>query len=296
MKKLILTLVLAVCSFQVGFSQYDEVTESKIKVKFFAAQELLENSEYSKAIEKVKEIEELTGGPKSSVVQNIKVKSYLGLGKYKEAKEELNILYKLSPTDEILKDIASYEDEIVKNIWDVEKIKKIREQRSKYQDEARSIFANKKYGEDNNVKEKYDLFKEYIYLASCPTHDFCDFKFFGTYVDFLYERDGDIYANMFIYHNITPIWQEINMIDPSDVEKVTLSIIDEGFKIRIFASSYKYKKQKRYASYDDNEWEDKNINFSVNCSSIEDARILFGAIRSCLELSKQNIIYEDQTK
>lgn len=112
MKKTVIVLVLAICSFQMSFGQYDAVTQSKIKVKFFTAEESLKNREYSKALKKVEEIEVLTNGPKSSVVQNIKVKAYIGIGMYERAKKELNLLYKLNPSDDVLKDIANYESSI----------------------------------------------------------------------------------------------------------------------------------------------------------------------------------------
>ncbi|MCL7765362.1 WG repeat-containing protein [Polaribacter sp. Z014] len=174
MKKLIVVLVLALCSFQMGFGQqYDDATQNKIKVKYFAAKEFLENREYSKVIEKVNEIEALTSGPEASIVQNIKVKAYIGIGMYERAKKELSVLYKMNPTNEVLKDISSYESNIDTGIEE----EKAREERArlaeiKRKEEARlaeikskedARLAEIKSKEDAIIKkeESIEIHKEY---------------------------------------------------------------------------------------------------------------------------------------
>ena len=95
-------------------AQLDTRTQNQIKAKFLTAQELYEEGDYSASLEKVNEIEELTGGQLLAAAQNLKVKSLVGQGKYIKAKDELYILEGLKLSNDILKDISLYSSKIEK--------------------------------------------------------------------------------------------------------------------------------------------------------------------------------------
>ena len=152
MKKIILTLVISVCSMQVGFSQnIDQATLTKIKVKLLNAEKLYEQGEYTAVLDKVREIEAITGGVKSAKIQNLKVKAYLGAGMYQQSKEELNTLYKMNPDDEVIEDIASYESRIEKGDAD---------EKAKF----KTIMASSTHDFENNGPLRVEINKKYGFI------------------------------------------------------------------------------------------------------------------------------------
>ncbi len=111
MKKIIYTIILLL-AVNMSYSQISEQTKNKIKVKFIRAQENYDSAKYLDAIKNIDEIENLLNGSKNPTAQNLKVKALIGAKQYQKAQKELNILYSLNPSQNILKDIASYEGKI----------------------------------------------------------------------------------------------------------------------------------------------------------------------------------------
>lgn len=113
MKKLT-TLILFSLIAQISFGQIDNTTKNKIKAYYFTAENLYEKGEYSKALDKISEIE--TFGVKLATSQNLKVKTLVKLKQYQKAKDELDALYSLNPNKEIYGDIAQYSSVIDDNL------------------------------------------------------------------------------------------------------------------------------------------------------------------------------------
>tara|TARA_B110000046_G_C13002698_1_gene402928 strand:+ start:1241 stop:2158 length:918 start_codon:yes stop_codon:yes gene_type:complete len=113
MKKLT-TLILFLLIAQISYGQIDNTTKNKIKAYYFTAENLYEKGEYSKALDKISEIEAF--GVKLATSQNLKVKTLVKLKQYQKAKEELDALYSLNPNKEIYEDIAEYSSVIDDNL------------------------------------------------------------------------------------------------------------------------------------------------------------------------------------
>lgn len=111
MKKLT-TLILFLAVTQICFGQLDNATKNKIKVMYLSADNFYKSNEYSKTLNEIDKIESLSNGLKLATAQNLKVKSLIGLNRFKEAQKELNVLYNLNPSSEILADIAQYSSKI----------------------------------------------------------------------------------------------------------------------------------------------------------------------------------------
>ncbi|ADY29544.1 leucine rich repeat (LRR) protein [Cellulophaga sp. RHA_52] len=101
---------------QISFGQLDNVTKNKIKAYYFTAEELYNNGAYSKALDKLESLEELSKGIKLATSQNLKVKILVKQNELIKAKQELEILYTLNPSKAIFKDIASYSNKIDEGI------------------------------------------------------------------------------------------------------------------------------------------------------------------------------------
>ena len=93
MKKLT-TLILFLLIAQISYGQIDNTTKNKIKAYYFTAENLYEKGEYSKALDKISEIEAF--GVKLATSQNLKVKTLVKLKQYQKAKEELGVLQRSS--------------------------------------------------------------------------------------------------------------------------------------------------------------------------------------------------------
>lgn len=87
----------------------DEATKNKVKVLYFSAEELYNKGNYTQTVSKIKEMENLLKGKKMGTIQNLKVKSYIALKDYEKVVNEMGILQNLSLSDEIIRDIASYD-------------------------------------------------------------------------------------------------------------------------------------------------------------------------------------------
>tara|TARA_R110002033_G_scaffold37974_1_gene77156 strand:- start:7708 stop:8454 length:747 start_codon:yes stop_codon:yes gene_type:complete len=195
MKKIVLIVVVAVCSLQISFSQkINQTTLSKIKVKLLGAENLYEQGKYYETLEKIREIEAISEGMKSAKIQNLKVKAYLGWGLFQSSKDELDKLYEMNPDDAIIKDIASYESKIDEGIEE-EKLAEIKKEEKRLKtEEAYKYFKYKEcprcdgYGTEEYYKKVKCTSKNYN-LAHCDngtwvftnmygtrrsTHEFCD--------------------------------------------------------------------------------------------------------------------------
>lgn len=124
--RILLTLTLFILAAQFSFGQVDNTTRNKIKAYFLTAEELYKNGEYSKSLDKIIEIESLTNGIKLTTTQNLKIKALIGKGSFQKAKNELDLLYSLNPSDDIFKDIAKYSSDIDAGL-DAEKKAEVRE-------------------------------------------------------------------------------------------------------------------------------------------------------------------------
>jgi len=144
MKKLT-TLILFLLVTQFSFGQIDNATKNKIKAYYFTAEELYKNEEYSKALAKITEIESLSRGIKLATSQNLKVKTLVNLKQYKKAKEELDALYSLNPSNDIYKQIAKYSSVIDDGLEDEKKAEI---------DEVMKVFNTVGNGENKIVAKK----------------------------------------------------------------------------------------------------------------------------------------------
>ncbi|GAA4892522.1 hypothetical protein GCM10023311_16270 [Flaviramulus aquimarinus] len=91
MKKIVITLVLAVCSFQVGFSQeIDQKTLSKISMKMVIIESLNESGDFKKSLNSFDDLFELIGDNESVKIQILYIKTLYGFIKkdMKESKEK----------------------------------------------------------------------------------------------------------------------------------------------------------------------------------------------------------------
>jgi hypothetical protein len=109
MKKLLFLLITLLSIQLVSSQQLDQKTLTRLKVKLKRVQKAYDKSNYQDALDLVKEIEKITSKGSFPDVQNWKVKAMLGMGYYEDAKKELDILYGLNPSDEIIDEMADYE-------------------------------------------------------------------------------------------------------------------------------------------------------------------------------------------
>lgn len=115
MKKLT-TLILFLAVTQICFGQLDNATKNKIKVMYLSADNFYKSNDYTKTLNEIDKIESLSKGLKLATAQNLKVKSLIGLNRFKEAQKELEVLYNLNPSKDILTDIAQYSSVIESGI------------------------------------------------------------------------------------------------------------------------------------------------------------------------------------
>lgn len=149
MKKLI-TLVHFLAVAQISFGQIDNVTKNKIKVMYLSAENYYKSHEYTKTLNEIDKIESLSKRLKLATAQNLKVKSLIGLNRFKEAQKELEVLYNLNPNSEIITDIAQYSSKID------EGINKAREAEQK---------ELKRKQKERKLKEEFNKWKENIQFS-----------------------------------------------------------------------------------------------------------------------------------
>lgn len=150
MKKITYTIILLLVA-NVSHSQISEQTKNKIKVQFLRAQDNYKSAKYLDAIKNIDEIENLLNGIRNPSAQNLKVKCLIGAKRYKKAQKELEVLYGLNPSQNILKDIASYEYKIQEG-FKSEKLRIERERLAEIRRKEQIRLANIKKRE----KEKRD--------------------------------------------------------------------------------------------------------------------------------------------
>ena len=112
MKKILLVLFLLIGNQVLIAQDLDKKTLAKIKVKLITAENSYKKGSYTNTLTKIKEIERIVGEYTYEDIQNLKIKALIGQSKYDKAKKELDALYEMDPSDEIITDIASYEDKI----------------------------------------------------------------------------------------------------------------------------------------------------------------------------------------
>ena len=168
MKKLFLLLALICANTTISYAQpqLDTRTQNQIKAKFFAAEDLYAEEKYADVLEKVAEIEELTGGKLIATAQNLKVKALIGLERYDEASEELYTLQGLTLTNDIVRDVSKHEGDIKKGKQKIieeqqrieqERLQKEEEQRRKA--EIRKNDRNSWYkADDEDTLEAYEAY------------------------------------------------------------------------------------------------------------------------------------------
>lgn len=137
MRKIIVSILLLLMSFTIHAQQLDTRTKNQIKAKYFAAKDSFEAKDYSEALSKINEIEELSQGRKIATAQNLKVKTLLAQGKFQKAKDELYILEGLNLSESILKDISQYTADIDAGIEKERKAREAEIARQKAAEEAR---------------------------------------------------------------------------------------------------------------------------------------------------------------
>lgn len=152
MKKLI---ILFITILSVAVYGQDEATKNKAKVLYFSAEELYNNGNYTQTISKIKEIENLLGGKKIGTVQNLKVKSYIGLKDYENVVDELDILQTLPLGDEILKEVALYTAKIDGEMQKVKDFRAVVKKAENGNVEAMMELASKENSNKNYSKAAY---------------------------------------------------------------------------------------------------------------------------------------------
>lgn len=130
MRKIFLLFTILMTQFTFGQS-LDNATINKIKAKFYGAEASFDKKDYRNALEKIEEIEVLGNGIILPTAQNLKVKVLIGLKDFSKAKKELEKLQNLNLSEDIIKDIASYSDNIDNGIMRIEKDRIERMEREK---------------------------------------------------------------------------------------------------------------------------------------------------------------------
>ena len=153
--RLLITLTFMLVLSQTVFCQ-NNTTKNKAKAMYYTAEALYESGEYTKTIDKIKQIETLLNGAKLATAQNLKIKALVGKGHFKDAQKELDILYSLNPSADVFKDIAQYSSKIDAGI-EAEKIALEREKIANIKKEARK----KELREKANYTEFYSTPKGY---------------------------------------------------------------------------------------------------------------------------------------
>jgi len=103
-----LIVILFINGFAASGQGMDTRTKNQIKAKYYSAKDLFEKKEYREVIEKVEEIDVMLGGNTLATAQNLKVKAYIGLEEFEQAKKELYILEGLNLSESVIKDISNY--------------------------------------------------------------------------------------------------------------------------------------------------------------------------------------------
>lgn len=124
--------------------ELDKKTLAKVRVKLITAENSYKEGKYYSTLSKIREIEAIVGENAYEDIQNLKVKALIGNRSFEDAKKELDKLYEMDPSDEIITDIASYEDKIDTGIKAAKKReeearlrKYLREQRLKREEQER---------------------------------------------------------------------------------------------------------------------------------------------------------------
>lgn len=112
MKHILIFITLTFFSLQATSQGLDTRTKNQVKTKFLNAKKQYENKDYDAVLDKIKEIDDLLAGKPLASVQNLKVKAYIGKGKFEKAKKELYILEGLNLSDGIIEDVAVYSPKI----------------------------------------------------------------------------------------------------------------------------------------------------------------------------------------
>lgn len=164
MKKIIIVLVLLISNQVLIGQDLDKKTLAKIKVKLITAENSYKKGNYTITLTKIKEIEGVVGKNTYEDIQNLKVKALIGRRDFESAGIELEKLYGMDPSDEIITDIANYEDKINSGIKAEIKKRFLAEMAEKRRKENERIAALQKKKE----KEKLDkILKEFKY-KTCP--------------------------------------------------------------------------------------------------------------------------------
>ena len=167
--KNLIILFLFTISFLVNGQDIDKKTVNLLRVKMFSSEELYNDGNYGKALEKIKEFESLAKDNFSAKIQDIKIKCLIRLERYNEANSELIFFEEVGIPKSFIKGILSYETQIkegIKNIKDqktreietrkatkkrknlIQKRKNIWERTKSISEEAYSDFLRESYKKD----------------------------------------------------------------------------------------------------------------------------------------------------
>jgi tetratricopeptide (TPR) repeat protein len=176
--KIYLIIISTLMCIQVGYAQQlDNKTLSKIKVKILTANNHYDKKDYSDALTSIEEAEKLAKGSNSSIIQNLKVKVYIGLERYTDAKITLEKLYNMNPPDNILNEIALYESKIDVGIQKAAE-KKERDRLAEIKrkkDEELAKIKRKEEERLTEIRRKKELKQKYKeYFAKYVNGDFSD--------------------------------------------------------------------------------------------------------------------------
>jgi len=103
MRNLALIIIILFVNISITSAQnLDTRTINQIKAKYQNAKSYCDNRDYSKALEKISEIEALLDENILATSQSLKVRALIGEGQFKKADKELYILQGLSLSDDVI--------------------------------------------------------------------------------------------------------------------------------------------------------------------------------------------------
>lgn len=139
-----------------GVSNMSKLTKNLVKTKYIQASNFYDTKNYTKAIEKIEEIEQLTGNEPMIESLRLKVNCLIKSGDYKKASQELYKLQGLNITNDILNEVA-INSSIIEKKLEEEKI------RIETEDRLKKIESNDNIAWDRaKTLNSIDAYKDYI--------------------------------------------------------------------------------------------------------------------------------------
>jgi hypothetical protein len=167
-KKVFVIIALLFFSIATVNAQLDTRTQNQIKAKFLTAQELYDADDYTESLEKIYEIEALTNGQVLTAAQNLKVKCLIDQRKISQAKDALYVLEGLQLSSDIIRDVATHNQQIERFY---EREKELEEQRAQEKEEEIAREKEAMRVDEENWREAQASHTIYAYEAYLENSD-----------------------------------------------------------------------------------------------------------------------------